>query len=101
MFNEFEHIAIRAFDAGFNVGDTMPNSFVWIDGECNEAEQLNGASGIKVTSEADLNKKLEAFRSMYAFSGRIVYVIGGDFVEHGEDDGEIVISKAKVLRIIG
>jgi hypothetical protein len=99
MFAEFEFIALRATDAGFNVGDVLPNSFVWVDGECTD-EELNGASGIRVKSEADLAKKLERVRSMYAFSDRAVYIIGGDMGEYGQDPGEVIIHKPVVLKVL-
>lgn len=101
MFDGFEHFALRAFEPGFSVGDRLPNSKRWIDGECLEDEELNGASGIKVTSAADIAEKIGDFREKYAFGNRIVYIIGGNFGEWGEDDGEFIIRKAVVVSVIG
>ena len=101
MFDEYPHIALRAFAPGFAVGDIMPNSCVWMDGECMEDEELPGACGIRVLSEVEIAANLEAFRRMYGWDDRVVYVIGGQFAQMGSDDGEIIISRAKVLRVIG
>ena len=101
MFDEFDHIALRATESGHNVGDTMPNSFRWNDGECLEDEQLNGACGLKITSEEELNAVISEFRADYAWGGRVVYVIGGNVAEYGEDAGEIIIRKAKVIKVMG
>lgn len=101
MFDEFPHIALRAFAPGFAVGDTMPNSCVWVDGECIEDEELPGASGIRVASEDEIVANLEAFRRMYGWDDRVVYVIGGQFAQDGADAGAIIIARAQVLRVIG
>jgi hypothetical protein len=101
IFETFPHIALRAFAPGFAAGETMPNSCVWVDGECMEDEELPGACGIRVTSEAEIEANLEAFRRMYGWDDRIVYVIGGQSAQAGSDDGEIIIGRAKVLRVIG
>ncbi len=101
MFSKFEHVALRAFDAGYKVGDTLPNSFNWVDGECFEDEELDGACGLKISSEEELENALEAFRAMYVWDGRVIYVIGGDWASWGQDAGEIIIRNAKVLKVIG
>ena|ERR1700744_2286851 len=100
MFEDFGYIALRAFDAGFSVGDTMPDSFVWVDGECTD-EELNGACGLEVESEEDIASKLQDFREGYGWGDRIVYVIGGHYAERGNDRGEIIIRNAKILKVIG
>jgi hypothetical protein len=38
---------------------------------------------------------------MYGWDDRVVYVIGGMSAQAGSDDGEIIIGRAKVLRVIG
>jgi hypothetical protein len=38
---------------------------------------------------------------MYGWDDPIVYVIGGQIAQLGTDEGEIVIDRAKVLRVIG
>ena len=101
MFDEYPHIALRAFAPGFEVGNIMPNSCVWVDGECMEDEELPGACGIQVSSESEIQENLEDFRRMYGWGDRIVYVIGGQYAQIGSDDGEIIIGRAKVLRVIG
>ncbi len=101
MFDKFDHIALRATESGFKVGDTLPNSYRWEDGECLEDEQLNGASGLAIKSEDHINAVIAEFRKTYAWGDRVVYVIGGDYASHGEDLGEIIIRKAKVLKVLG
>ena len=101
MFDEYPNVALRAFAPGFRVGDIMPNSCVWVDGECMEDEELPGACGLRISSEAEITANLEAFRRMYVWADRVVYVIGGQFAQGGSDVGEIIIGRAKVLRVIG
>jgi hypothetical protein len=100
MFQDFEHIALRAAPDGMVVGQICENSKVWVDGECMEDEDLPGACGIRVSSDDDIQAIIDDFREMYAFDGRKIYVIGGDCAEIGNDDGEIIIRKAQVLAVL-
>ena len=101
MFEDFPFIAVRAAEAGHQIGDYMPHSYVWMDGERIEDEPLPGACGIRVQSEADLAEKIEDVRQGYGWGDRVLYLIGGHSAEMGSDDGEIIINRAVVLRIIG
>lgn len=101
QFDGYDNIALRAFAPGYAVGDTMPNSYVWVDGECIVDEELSGACGLRVSSEAEIDANLESFRRIYGWEDRVVYVIGGQSAQVGSDPGEIIISRAKVLRVIG
>jgi len=101
MTDEFEHIAIRAFNPGFMVGDIMPNSFRWEDGEICEDEELDGACGFRVRKGDDIDEAVEYVRNVYAFDGRVVYMIGGDYMQFGEDDEEIIIRNARVVKVFG
>ena len=101
MFEDYPFIAVRATDPGHQVGDYMPPSCVWVDGECIEDEPLPGACGVHVKSDAEIAEKIEDVRRGYGWGGRVLYLIGGHTAEMGSDDGEIIISRAVVLQIIG
>lgn len=96
----FEHYALRACEAGFQAGDTLPNSFVWVDGECFEDEELNGSCGYAIASEEPTKDEIQYVRNMYSWGDRQMYIIGGDWIEQGQDNGEIIIRQAQVIRVL-
>lgn len=114
----FEHFGIRADDMEYKVGDICENSHqLFQDPEFDEdgelvypevgdpespyygffdAGELNGTCAIRV-NENSINEVLEAVKM---YSGKHIYLIGGDSIEHGNDDGEIIINDAEVLGVI-
>lgn len=114
----FEHFGIRADDMEYKVGDICENSHqLFQDPEFDEdgeliypevddadspyygffdAGELNGTCAIRV-NENSINEALEAVK---IYSGKHIYLLGGNSIECGNDDGEIIISDAEVLGVI-
>ena len=69
------------------VGETVENSFVWIDGE-KTSEMLDGTCAINLK-----RKDVESLIDAYRYLGDMI-VIAGDYMQYGDDDGEIVIQNA-------
>lgn len=86
---DFGYIGVRVQEDAFVLGETLNNSFVWIDGEMTD-EELDGTCAIRI-DDAKLAK---------GYHGDHVAVIGGDHVEYGQDLGEIIIRNAEVLEVI-
>lgn len=86
---DFGYIGVRVQEDAFVLGETLSNSFVWVDGEMTD-EELNGTCAVKI-DEAALAK---------GYFGDHVAIIGGDSAEYGQDLGEIIIRNAEVLEIV-
>lgn len=86
---DFGYIGVRVQEDPFTLGETLDNSFVWVDGEMTD-EELDGTCAVKI-DEAELAKR---------YFGDHVAIIGGDSAEYGQDLGEINIRKAKVLEVV-
>lgn len=86
---DFGYIGVRVQEDAFVLGETLNNSFVWVDGEMTD-EELDGTCAIKI-DEAALAK---------GYFGDHVAIIGGDSAEYGQDLGEIIIRNAEVLEIV-
>ena len=87
---------VRCCDDLLSVGDTVPNSRVWDDGEPTD-EMLDGASCIKVAHDGI---GPELFDMVSSYVGEHVYLIAGHYASYGEDDGEIIIRDAVVVDVI-
>ena len=96
---EYEHFGIRAHrgDAPV-VGASLANSRVWVDGECTD-EEINGVCATRVTA-ATLEAIVARAKAEYAWGGEPIVLVGGDYVEHGYDDGEIIIRKNVCLAVL-
>ena len=83
------------------VGDSVNNSHVWVDGESSD-EQLEGVSAITIGYDEfdveDILYDLEQLRP-YRDLGDQIVLIGGDDSYEGNDPNETVISNAQVLHI--
>lgn len=86
---DFGYIGVRVQEDPFTLGETLDNSFVWVDGEMTD-EELDGTCAVKI-DEAELAKR---------YFGDYVAIIGGDSMEYGQDLGEIIIRNAEVLEIV-
>lgn len=82
---EYEYYGLRMHDGETSIGEILPNSFVWIDGDWTE-EELDGTCAVDLR-----NQKAEQLCSTY-FGNAIV--IAGNSASYGEDDGEIIICDA-------
>lgn len=87
-FREYEYYGLR-FHQGqpVEVGETLPNSFVWDDGICTE-EELNGTCAINLCYP-----HIDRVSNDYVTLGDAI-IIAGNFAEYGEDPGEIIIKDA-------
>lgn len=95
------NLGIRMDDAAYAVGEILPASRVWDDGEPTE-DEMGGTSAVEVCreripTEADVARALKASR---IYIGRYLYVLTADNCGWGEDAGEIVMRKARVLAVI-
>ena len=86
---DFGYIGVRVQEDPFTLGETLDNSFVWVDGEMTD-EELDGTCAVKI-DEAELAKR---------YFGDYVAIIGGDSMEYGQDLGEIITRNAEVLEIV-
>ena len=87
--SEYEYIGIRVQENEFTKGEILDNSFVWVDGEITD-EELDGTCAVK----------LEDAQLANGYFGDHVAIIGGDFMEYGQDLGEIILRDAEVLEVI-
>lgn len=114
----FEYFGLRADNMTYNAGDICENSHqLFQDPDFNEegeliypevedpespyygffdAGELDGTCAVKVTADS-IEKAIE---SVKIYSGDHVYFIGGDYVEYGYDEDEIIIRDAEVLGVI-
>ena len=93
---EFEYIGIRVEDGiEYEIGDYANDSRVWVNGDPMD-ETLNGTCCIGING-SNCAKALELANS---YVGNRVYIIGGDSMEFGEDEGEYIIRNAVVIWII-
>ena len=86
---DYGYIGIRVSDNKFSEGETLNNSFVWVDGEMTD-EELDGTCAIMLKDAKLAN----------AYYGDHVAIIGSDSMEYGQDLGEIILRDAEVLEVI-
>lgn len=87
--SDYEYIGVRVQENEFVKGEILDNSFVWVDGEITD-EELDGTCAVKL-EDAELAK---------GYFGDHVAIIGGDYMEYGQDLGEIIIRDAEVLKVL-
>lgn len=87
--SEYEYIGVRVQENEFTKGEILDNSFVWVDGEMTD-EELDGTCAVK----------LEDVKLANGYFGDHVAIIGGDYMEYGQDLGEIIIRDAEVLEVL-
>lgn len=103
---EYEHYGLRVVtDSPYKrkavrlkVGRVAPRSYVW-DDNCTTSERLRGASAIEIYLPdwpTSCERAIERLR-MYRHNGSQVVLLGSEFADCGEDDGEIVMRDAVVL----
>lgn len=90
-------IGIRLDDEAYEEGDILPVSRVWDNGEPTE-DVLDGTSVIGLYWHRMLRsrKAAEALVALYPY--RHAYLVIGMFGENGEDEGELIIRNAKVVK---
>lgn len=113
MNSNYGYIGIRhlAEDEKYEIGDICRNSYDWdYENDCssydtNEVE-LSGTCAVDtridlyLDDEEDIESKLmEALEASDQYFGSIA-IIGGNGMEYGADDGEIIIEDATVIALI-
>lgn len=86
---DYGYIGIRVSENEFTEGETLDNSFVWVDGEMTD-EELDGTCAIMLKDAKLAN----------TYFGNHVAIIGSDSMEYGQDFGEIILRNAEVLEVI-
>ena len=104
---EYGYIGIRADSRDYQIGDVMDNSHqLFQDPQYNDiyegpyagfydAGELNGTCALSV-SENNIEKMLEAVKNY----GEKIYLIGGNSMEYGNDEDEIIIRNAEVIAVL-
>jgi hypothetical protein len=111
---EYDYIGIRADSRDYQIGEVMDNSHQlfqdpqYTDFECTEllypyisegpytgfydGGELDGTCALEV-SESNIEEMIERVTSY----GNKYYLIGGNSMEYGNDDDEIIINDAEVI----
>ena len=111
---EYDYIGIRADSRDYRIGEVMNNSHQlfqdpqYADFECTEllypyisegtyagfydGGELDGTCALEV-SESNIEEMIERVTSY----GNKYYLIGGNSMEYGNDDDEIIINDAEVI----
>jgi hypothetical protein len=93
---DYDAIALRWDDREFKIGEEIPVSKVWVDGDETD-DYLEGTSTIGLQTYDDgwiagAKVSLMSYRNYPN-----IYLVAGDIAELGEDDGELVLSNCEVL----
>lgn len=84
----FSYIGVRVQSRPFSLGQMEHVSHVWENGDDTGVE----LDGVCVSSINSLCKN--------QYHGDHVAIIGGELVEYGEDEGEMILSEAEVVAVI-
>ena len=99
-FYDYEYIGVRTQEAAFKLGETDHVSSVWVDGE-ETSEELDGICCTKLDSPAIVAHCDEGMSSQYGtYYGCHIAIIAGNEASYGEDEGELIIRDATVIKII-
>ncbi len=90
----YEYFGLRADDREFEIGDEMPKSYVWDDGNRTD-ERLDGTCAIRLYVGEQYNEGALDEVNIYPFDH--VYLIASRGYMGGEDKNEIVMYEAVVV----
>jgi len=115
----FEFYGIRVDDGiSYNVGDICENSHQWWqdsdtaeaygltdddyneDMQCWDSGELDGTCAIEFDANDDMSIQ-KALDQINMYGGRFIHVLGSDYVEGGNDIGEMIMGGAEVLGTYG
>lgn len=96
-FDAYDYYGIRSDDAVYEVGDVMPESREWQDGELT-GELLDGTCATEIR-QGNLEFALKKHRREN-YCGSRTYVLAGNAASYGEDASEIIIRNAVVVGIL-
>ena len=96
------YFGLRADDMEYQIGDICNNSHqLFQDPESPyygfyDAGELDGTCAVKFSpdDESSIRASLDTVKM---YSGKNLYIIAGDSMEYGNDDGEIIIKDAEVI----
>lgn len=119
--SDFSYFGLRADDMEYQIGDICNNShqlfqdpifddfgsllYPAVDDPENpyygyyDAGELNGTCAVKFNPD-DENSIIAALETVKMYSGKNLYIIAGDSMEYGNDEGEIIIREAEVLTLV-
>lgn len=87
--SEYEYIGVRVQENEFTEGESLDNSFVWVDGEMT-GEELDGTCAVK----------LEDVELAARYFGDHIAIIGSNSMVYGQDLGEIILRDAEVMEVL-
>ena len=93
--DHYDYYGLRVIYAeinAYNIGDQLPESKEWIDGEETETV-LNGTCAIEVS----VDNIEQAIIATNNYSGSTMMLISGNDANCGEDEGEIIIERAILM----
>lgn len=82
----------------FAVGEFLPNSRVWDDGEPTD-DEVDGTCAIDLGDEPSIDDIVTAIEQAQSYNGSTLVLIAGKYRGYGQDDGEAVIKQARCLAI--
>lgn len=80
-----------------SVGDELPPSYRWEDGEQTE-DELDGTSAIGIRANGGVQRAIKVL-NQGGYSGAQVALVRGESQGAGEDPGEILLSDAEVVKV--
>jgi len=93
----YPYIGVRVIGKEYDnydseIGDIVPCSYNWSDGEQTE-ERLDGTSCISIDAQLP--------NSDYkGYLGNRIWIIGGYEMDKGQDEGEMIIKDAVIIKIL-
>ena len=116
--SDFSYFGLRADDMEYQIGDICNNSHQLFqdpifddfgdllypaieDPESPyygfyDAGELDGTCAVKFDPDDERSVKA-ALETVKMYSGKNLYIIAGDSMEYGNDDGEIIVGEAEVI----
>lgn len=93
---DYDAIGLRRDDRKYEVGDEIPASKDWDDGQPTNND-LPGTStfGLQTYDDGWIGGSKISLMTYRHYPH--IYIVGGDIAEYGEDSGELVLSNCKVL----
>ncbi len=97
---DYSFVGVRVVAVGYDdynaqIGDTLPESWSWIDGDQTD-ERLQGTSALDIEALWAMTSP----PSHMGYRGDRILIIGGDVAERGSDEGEIIITAPVVIGVI-
>ena len=106
--HNFRYFGIRSCDNEYQIGETVANSYNWDDDDEANCYELDGACATgfdylwldEDSLEEDMASISNALEINACYRGKHTYLIAGMDSEYGNDEAEIIISRAEVIAVI-